>query len=443
MLRGARDDSRNHAGSVTSALDDLLARFTALHPRIIDLSLGRIERLMATLGNPERKLPPVVHVAGTNGKGSVVAFMRAALEAAGYRCHVYTSPHLVTFNERIVLAGREIEDAPLTELLERVEAANAGAEITFFEITTAAAFLAFAETPADILLLEVGLGGRLDATNLVAKPVASCITPVDLDHQKYLGDSLAEIAAEKAGILKPRIPAVISEQRPAAMAPIAMRAEEIGTPLLIENRDWRAVPGSDGFRYEGPRWRLDLPKPGLLGVHQFHNAGAALACLEQLAAFSIGEAELARGVATARWPARLQRLTKGPLARMLPPDWQLWLDGAHNPHGARALAAWLDAQKKPAHLVTAMLDSKDPSGFFEELRGRFASIRTVPVPSGHSGLDPIGLAETARRAAHAAKNAADSAAAIGEIVASAPPGPALLVIAGSLYLAGAILAENG
>jgi dihydrofolate synthase/folylpolyglutamate synthase len=428
---------------VTSPLDALLARFTALHPRIIDLSLGRIERLMAALGNPERTLPPVVHVAGTNGKGSVVAFMRAALEAAGYRCHVYTSPHLVTFNERIVLAGREIADAPLTALLERVEAANDGAAITFFEITTAAAFLAFAETPADVLLLEVGLGGRLDATNLVARPAASCITPVDLDHQKYLGDTLAAIAAEKAGILKPRVPAVIAAQRPEAMAPIAVRAEEIGAPLLIEERDWRVLPGGNGFRYEGPRWRLDLPRPGLPGAHQVHNAGAALACLEQLIAFRIGETALARGVAGARWPARLQRLAGGPLAAMLPPDWQLWLDGAHNPHGARALAAWLDAQKKPAHLVTAMLDSKDPAGFFEELRGRFASVRTVPVPSGHSGLDPAALAETARRAGHDARNAADAAAAIADIVAAAAPGPALLVIAGSLYLAGAILAENG
>ncbi len=427
---------------MTSSLDDLLARFTALHPRIIDLSLGRVERLMATLGHPEQKLPPVVHVAGTNGKGSVVAFMRAALEAAGYRCHVYTSPHLVRFNERVVLAGREMTDAPLAALLERIEAANDGAEITFFEITTAAAFLAFAEAPAEILLLEVGLGGRLDATNVVARPAATCITPVDLDHQKYLGDTLAAIAAEKAGILKPRVPAVISAQRPEAMAPIAMRAEEIGTPLLIEERDWRAVPGKDGFRYEGPRWRLDLPKPNLLGEHQLHNAGAALACLEQLASFKLGEAALAQGVAHARWPARLQRLTQGPLATMLPAHWELWLDGAHNPHGARALAAWLDAQKKPAHLVIAMLDSKDPAGFFEELKGRFSSVRTVPVPSGHSGLDPAGLAETARRAGHNAANATDAAAAIPEIVARAPPGPALLVIAGSLYLAGSILEKN-
>lgn len=428
---------------MTSPLDDLLARLTTLHPRIIDLSLGRIERLMDTLGHPERKLPPVVHVAGTNGKGSVIAFMRAALEAAGYRCHVYTSPHLVAFNERIVLAGREIADAPLTALLERVEAANAGAEITFFEITTAAAFLAFAETPADIMLLEVGLGGRLDATNVVAKPAACCITPVDLDHQKYLGDTLAAIAAEKAGILKPRVPAVISAQRPAALAPIAMRAEEIGTPLLLEGRDWRAVPGDRGIRYEGSRWKLELPKPNLLGAHQFHNAGAALACLEQLATFGIENAALSQGIANARWPARLQRLTRGPLTKALPLDWELWLDGAHNPHGARALAEWLDAQKKPVHLVTAMLDSKDPAGFFAALEGRFASVRTVPVPGGHSGLDPAGLAETARRAGHDAKSAADAAAAIAAIVGGAPPGPALLVIAGSLYLAGALLAENG
>jgi dihydrofolate synthase/folylpolyglutamate synthase len=425
-----------------TSLDELLARLTALHPRIIDLSLGRIERLMETLGHPEKKLPPVVHVAGTNGKGSVVAFMRAALEAGGYRCHVYTSPHLVKFNERVVLAGREIADAPLAALLERVEAANAGAEITFFEITTAAAFLAFAETPADILLLEVGLGGRLDATNVVARPAATCITPVDLDHQKYLGDTLAAIAGEKAGILKPRVPAVISAQRPEAMAPIAMRAEAIGTPLLLEERDWRVAPTSGGFRYDGLRWKLDLPKPNLLGAHQVHNAGAALACLEQLAGFTLEKGVLSAGVSGARWPARLQRLTQGPLAKVLPGGWQLWLDGAHNPHGARALAAWLADQKKPVHLVTAMLDSKDPIGFFEELKGRIASVRTVPVPGGHNGLDPAGLAETARRAGHKAKNAADPAAATAEIVAEAGLGPAILLIAGSLYLAGAILAEN-
>jgi dihydrofolate synthase/folylpolyglutamate synthase len=425
-----------------TSLDDLLARFTALHPRIIDLSLGRIERLMETLGHPEKKLPPVVHVAGTNGKGSVIAFMRAALEAGDCRCHVYTSPHLVKFNERIVLGGREIADAPLTALLERVEAANAGAEITFFEITTAAAFLAFAETPAEVLLLEVGLGGRLDATNVVGKPAVTCITPVDLDHQKYLGDTLAAIAGEKAGILKPRVPAIISAQRPEAMAPIAMRAETIGTPLLLEERDWRAVPRRDGLRYEGPRWTLDLPKPSLLGAHQFHNAGAALASLEQLASITIDRAALAKGVATARWPARLQRLTQGPLVEMLPVDWELWLDGAHNPHGARALAAWLAAQNKPAHLVTAMLDSKDPIGFFTELEGRIVSVRAVPVPGGHNGLDPVGLAQTATRAGHKAESARDPAAAITEIVRAAGGGPAILLIAGSLYLAGAILAEN-
>jgi dihydrofolate synthase/folylpolyglutamate synthase len=423
-------------------IDTLLARLTALHPRIIDLSLARIERLLETLGHPERELPPVIHVAGTNGKGSVVAFCRAALEAAGQRCHVYTSPHLVKFNERIVLAGQEIADAPLAALLERVEAANAGAEITFFEITTAAAFLAFAETPADILLLEVGLGGRLDATNVVT-PAVSCITPVDLDHQKYLGDTLAAIAGEKAGILKPRVPAVISRQLPGAMAPIAMRAEEIGTPLLIEERDWRVTPHETGLAYEGPRRVLNLPKPSLLGAHQFHNAGAALACVEQLPRFKIADEALAKGVAHARWPARLQRLTQGPLAQKLPANWQLWLDGAHNPHGARALAAWLDGQKMPVHLVTAMLDSKDPAGFFAELAGRIASVRSVPVPGGHNGLDPVQLAETAAHAGHKAKSAADPAAAITDIVAASGGGPAILLIAGSLYLAGAVLAENG
>jgi dihydrofolate synthase/folylpolyglutamate synthase len=226
------------------------------------------------------------------------------------------------------------------------------------------------------------------------------------------------------------------------MGPIAMRAEDIGTPLLLENRDWRAAPGRGGFRYQGPRWNLDLPAPNLLGAHQFHNAGAAVACLEQLGGFALKETAIAAGIAGARWPARLQRLTRGPLARMLPANWQFWLDGAHNPHGARALAGWLAEQRLPVHLVTAMLDSKDPEGFFAELAGRVATVRTVPVPGGHNGLDPATLADTAARAGHKAKSAADPAAAIADIVAEAGSGPAMLLIAGSLYLAGAVLAEN-
>jgi dihydrofolate synthase/folylpolyglutamate synthase len=423
-------------------IDTLLARLAALHPRIIDLSLGRIERLLSALGNPERRLPPVVHVAGTNGKGSTIAFCRAALEAADYRVHVYTSPHLVRFNERIVLASREIADAPLLELLLRAESANAGLEITFFEITTAAALLAFAEMQADILLLEVGLGGRLDATNVVAHPAVTCITPIDFDHQKYLGDSLAAIAAEKAGILKPRVPAIVSRQPPEAMAPIAMRAEEIGTPLLIEGRDWRVQADDEGFRYKGLRWDLELPAPNLAGAHQFHNAGAAIACLEQLPGLAVGVRSIEAGLTHAHWPARLQRLTRGPLRDFLPPDWELWLDGAHNPHGARALAEWLAAQGRPAHLVTAMLDSKDPSGFFAALAGRIASVRTVPVPGSHNGIDPTRLADVAVQCGLAAKPAPDPAAAVADIVSAAGPAPALLMIAGSLYLAGSILEKN-
>jgi dihydrofolate synthase/folylpolyglutamate synthase len=273
-------------------------------------------------------------------------------------------------------------------------------------------------------------------------PAVCCITPVDLDHQKYLGDTLAAIAGEKAGILKSRVPAVISAQRPEAMAPIAMRAEEIGAPLLIEVRDWRVTPHETGFAYEGPRLVLNLPKPNLLGAHQFHNAGAALACLEQLTRVKLADAALAEGITGARWPARLQRLTTGPLAQMLPANWQLWLDGAHNPHGARALAAWLAGQNPPVHLVTAMLDSKDPAGFFAELKGHIASVLTVPVPGGHNGLDPAELAATAARVGHNARSAADPATAVAEIVARSGGDPAILLIAGSLYLAGGVLAEN-
>lgn len=431
---------------MAARLEAALRRLRGLHPRVIDLSLGRIERLLAALGHPERRVPPVVHVAGTNGKGSTIAFCRAALEAAGYRVHVYTSPHLVRFNERIVLAGAEIDDAAAIDALERAEAANAGAPITEFEIVTAAAFLAFAEAKADWLLLEVGLGGRLDATNVVARPAACCITPVDLDHREFLGDTIAAIAGEKAGILKAGVPAAVAQQAPEAAEIIAARASALGAPLAIQNRDWRVALAGEGIRYEGARWRLDLPRPALAGAHQIQNAGAALATLELLAAAPavaarLDPAALARGVAEARWPARLQRLSAGPLAALVPPGIELWLDGGHNPHGARALAAWLRATGKPAHLVIGMKNTKDAGAFLSAFVGVARSVQTVANPGDANAADPADLAALAAERGLPALPRKSLAAAVAAAARQSEK-PAIVLIAGSLYLAGTVLAEN-
>ncbi len=349
--------------------DRVLERLGRLHPKLIDLSLGRIERLLAALGNPQDALPPVVHVAGTNGKGSTVATLRACLEAAGYRVHAYTSPHLVRFHERIRLAGRLIDEDALLALLEECERVNGGTPITYFEITTAAALLAFARNPADIVLLETGLGGRLDATNVIQRPAATAITPISLDHQAFLGDTIAAIAGEKAGILKPGAPAVVAPQPPEAEAVIEARAAGLDAPLLRWRREWRCEAAGDGMRYAGPRWRLDLPLPSLAGAHQIVNAGTAIACLEALAEFSLPPEAIAAGLRHIEWPARLQRLGRGPLVAMLPAGWELWLDGGHNPGAGAVLAAavalWRD---RPLHLIVGMLNTKDAAGFLAPAR---------------------------------------------------------------------------
>src|SRR3989440_8251721 len=320
-------------GSAGHQSDRVLARLTQLHPKKIDLSLARIERLLTALGNPQDELPPVVHVAGTNGKGSTVATLRACLEAGGYRVHAYTSPHLVRFHERIRLASRLIEEDLLLELLEECERANRGEPITFFEITTAAAFLAFARTPADVVLLEVGLGGRLDATNVVRRPAVTAITPVSLDHQAFLGDTVAAIAGEKAGILKPGVTAAIAPQPREAAAVIEARAAAVSAPLYRAQHEWRCDVLGEGMRYEGERWRLDLPLPSLIGAHQVVNSGTAVACLERLSGFDIPTEAIPRGLRHIDWPARLQLLQHGPLVDAVPPDWELWLRCGSNPLG--------------------------------------------------------------------------------------------------------------
>ncbi|MCC7272878.1 MAG: bifunctional folylpolyglutamate synthase/dihydrofolate synthase [Alphaproteobacteria bacterium] len=424
------------------SLDAVLARVAALHPRVIDLSLGRIRRLLDALGRPQDRLPPVFHVAGTNGKGSTCAYLRAALEASGRRVHVFTSPHLLRFNERIRLAGRLIEDTALVDLLEEVEAANEGEPITFFEIIGAAAFVAFARVPADALVLEVGMGGRLDATNVVARPAATVITPVALDHMSFLGDTVAAIAREKAGILKPAVPAVIGPQSADAAAVIARHATSIGAPLLRAGIEWTVAPTATGLAYEGPRWRLDLPAPALLGRHQYDNAGGAIAALEAFDP-ALPAACLATGLRGVEWPARLQRLTRGPLADALPPGSELWLDGGHNAACAEAVAAELARWPAlPLHLVFAMLDNRDPRVFLRPLAPLAAGLAAVAIPGEHKSWSADALVQAARAEGIPARPAADAQAAVAAIVAAAP-GPVRILVCGSLYLAGVVLADNG
>jgi dihydrofolate synthase/folylpolyglutamate synthase len=423
-------------------VDRILERLLRLHPQLIDLSLDRVRRLLRALGDPQEHLPPVIHVAGTNGKGSTIAFLRAALEAAGYRVNVFTKPHLVHFNERIRLNGRLIDEASLAALLEECERANAGAPITYFEITTAAAFLAFARTPADILLLETGLGGRFDATNVIARPALAAITPVSLDHQHFLGDTVAAIAGEKAGIIKPGRPVVIARQTPAALAVLEARAGELGAPLFRCGREWRVGPSDAGLRYEGRRWpALDLPPPGLLGPHQYDNAGTALACLDCLDGFDLPPAALARGLREVEWPARLQHLAQGRLAEKLPDGWELWLDGGHNQAGGEALAAMARLwQDRPLHLVFGMLRSHDAGAFLRPLAPHLSTLGTVAIPGEPNALSADEAAATARAVGIAAAPRPSVAAAI-TAAAQGPVGRVL--ICGSLYLAGRVLQENG
>lgn len=429
------------AASVKS--DAILERLTALHPKVIDLSLDRVERLLAALGNPHEKLPPVVHVAGTNGKGSVVAYLRAFLEAAGYRVHVYTSPHLVHFNERIRVAGTLIEDDALAALLEECETANAGQPITFFEITTAAAFLAFARTPADVVLLETGLGGRLDATNVIAKPLLTVITSVSEDHHQYLGETLTEIMGEKAGILKAGVPCVVASQERASMKALLPKANALGAPLVREGEDFFARTSPGGMIYEGQAGAIALPSPALAGGHQIRNAGLALACVERMSGFDVSTDALAAGLRAVEWPARLQQLTRGPLVDMLPDGWELWLDGGHNTGAAKVISAqarvWRD---KPLYLVFGLLDTKDPSAYLKALKGRARMVRTVTIPDQPAALSANRLAAVAESIVLDAAPSESVAYAVKGLTVTAP-GPARILIAGSLYLAGSVLAENG
>lgn len=424
-------------------IDSVLARLSQLHPKVIDLSLDRVLTLLESLGHPQDHLPPVIHVAGTNGKGSTVATLRALYEAAGLRVHVYTSPHLVRFAERIRIAGVLPTDAEMEALLEEVERTNNGGPVTFFEVTTAAAFLAFARVPADVVILETGLGGRLDATNVVAKPALTVITPIAMDHEAFLGDTLAAIAGEKAGIMKPGTPCVMATQAVPARAVLAERANQLGVPLIEEERDFIVAKAADGtLLFDG----LTLPAPVLPGDFQYHNAALALAAVRHLGEAGIlpvlSPEQLAQGLRAVAWPARLQRLRNGPLVAALPPDWEVWLDGGHNPHAAQAIAdhvkGWHD---RPLYALFGMLSNKDIDGYFGLMAHHLAALRAVAIPGEANTLGAEDAATAARRHGCAdSQPATDITTGLRSLTAL--PGPARILICGSLYLAGVILAEN-
>ena len=422
-------------------MDPISARLRARHPQRIDLSLERMRTLCAALGDPQHRLPPVIHVAGTNGKGSTVAFIRAIAEAAGLRVHAYTSPHLVRFNERIRLAGRLIGDDQLNAVLDRVEAAidASGSEATVFESTTAAAFLAMSETPVDLAVIEVGLGGVLDATNVIERPLLSVITPVDLDHAEFLGTSLRGVAVEKAGILKPGARGLIARQAEEAMAAIEAAAAAVRAPLTVMGVDFDAWAERGGLAFQDQNRFLDLPAPALPGPHQIANAGLAVAVALEL---DLPESAIAKGLAAVRWPARMQRLAAGPYGEAARAgDAELWLDGGHNPHAARALAETLAERQsrapRPLALIVGLLANKDAGGFFEALRESGATVFTTPFEG--AAAEPEALAAVARGHGLGATACASVDEALDRALRL---GAGRVVICGSLYLAGEVLGAS-
>jgi dihydrofolate synthase/folylpolyglutamate synthase len=431
------------------ASHQVLDELKLLHPRLIDLSLGRLETLLAKLGRPQRRLPPVVHVAGTNGKGSFVAFLKAMLEADGKRVHAYTSPHLVRFHERIELAqaagrAQPINEPELVARLLEVQRVNAGDQITFFEITTAAAFTAFADHPADVLILEVGLGGRLDATNVVDRPLLSAIMPVSIDHTDKLGSTLTEIAREKAGILKAGVPAVVSVQPPDARAVIVETAGKLAAPLCLWGEDYEAFEQRGRLVFQSRERLLDLPLPALAGHHQIANAGTAVAAALELGSLGLPVGAIERGLVEARWPARMQQLNNGPMSRLLAPGSELWLDGGHNASGAQAIAQTLaeldERAPKTVALVLGMMRQKNARAFLDSFRGLVRLIATVPIASSPEAAYPPGeLAAIAASADFHAEAAPSLETAIQRLQELANE-PLRILICGSLYLAGQALA---
>ncbi|MBZ6077499.1 bifunctional folylpolyglutamate synthase/dihydrofolate synthase [Microvirga puerhi] len=433
--------------------DALIARFLALHPKTIDLSLGRIQQLLAQLGHPERRLPPVIHVAGTNGKGSTIAFMRAILESAGLAVHVYTSPHLVRFHERIRLGrlggGRYVEEDRLVEALRRCEKVNAGAPITVFEITTAAALLLFSEEPADVLLLEVGLGGRFDATNVIDAPAAAVVTSIGHDHAEYLGTTLEGIAREKAGIFKRGCPAVIAAQDyVAADETLREEAERVGaSPIMVGAQDFSVHEERGRLVYQDEKGLLDLPRPKLVGRHQFINAGTAIAALRVAGFDQFETAAFEAGLTRAEWPGRLQRLSKGRLPEIAPEGCELWLDGGHNADGGRVLAAAMadrsESSDAPLVLIAGMLGTKDSEAFFHNFLGLAREVIAVPIPGQIAARPAEEVASIAASVGLTVSTKASVEAALASLHNYVWDRPPRILICGSLYLAGEVLAANG
>jgi dihydrofolate synthase/folylpolyglutamate synthase len=425
-----------------SRTDAILKRLSGLHPKLIDLGLERLERLLKDLGNPEEHLPPVIHVAGTNGKGSTVAFLRAMLEAAGKSVHVYTSPHLVRFNERIRLAGKLVDTRRLNKVLERLEVVNAGQNITYFEITTAAAFVLFAETKADYLLLEVGMGGTHDTTNVIKHPLGTIITPVDLDHMAFLGNTIGKIAVEKAGILKKGAPAVIARQADEGLASIDKAARRLGVTPFVAGQDFDAYEQDGRLVYQDEDGLLDLPRPKLIGAHQFDNAGVAIAAVRHFK-LPVDAAAIEKGLQTVTWPARLSSL-QGPLRDLLGPGAELWLDGGHNAHGTRALARALaemnTARPAPLVLIMGMMSTRVPADVLAPFAGMADRILTLTIPGEPNAHKAAYIADALRQAGFPAT----ASRSIDAALRSAAEVPnARVVISGSLYLAGQVLHRNG
>ncbi len=414
----------------------IVDRLHRLHPRVIDLSLGRLQELLVKLGHPERRLPPVIHVAGTNGKGSTCALLRAMAEQAGLAVHVYTSPHLVRFNERIRLAGALVSDEALADALEECERVNAGAPITVFEMITAVALLLFARIPADLCVLEVGLGGRFDATNVIDRPAACAITSISMDHQEYLGDTLTQIAGEKAGIIKPGVPVATGAQHADVAALLRDEAAALNASLLARGDAWDVAETPGGFRYSDARGVMDLPPPSLLGPHQVDNAGIAITALRS-AVPDIADSAIAAGITNAEWPARLQHL-HGALAALLPPEWELWLDGGHNPGAgvilARHFETWAD---RPLHLIVGMKQSKDAAEFLRQLLPHAETVWAVAEPEQHLAMPVEAVIAASGGVAHPGPTITQALRAIPK---SGPP--ARVLICGSLYLAGVALRQD-